>query len=96
MIDKVHPLPFRVPELLETQLTAVELCVLNWTYECERRRKQANRESQPTHKRDSRVWDDVQALLNSLRWMLDDVDAREDMPDRIHELAKRIAKTIDE
>lgn len=97
MTDKVHPRPFRVPELLDLQISVAQKSVLNWAYDCEKRRRAAgNPEDCATHHRDSRVWDDVQALLNELQWGLRDMESRERMPDRIHELAKRIAKTIDE
>ncbi len=97
MTDKVHPKPFRVPELLSMQLRVAEMTVRNWAYDCERRRKAAgNRVDCATQYRDSVVWDNVQALLNELQWGLDCLEARETMPDRIHELAKRIVKNIDE
>ena len=109
MTTKVHPSPFRVPELLSLQLRVAEMAVRGHAYDCERARKDAQAEKatalnlpqdilqrQLTAERDSRVWDDVQALLNELQWGLDDLEARDQMPDRIHELAKRIVKNIDE
>jgi|14BtaG_2_1085337.scaffolds.fasta_scaffold02169_6 hypothetical protein len=103
MADKVHPSPFRVPELIEMQLKVAEMTIRGHAYDCERARKEPKTgtmqdiESRTlTAERDSRVWDDVQALLNELRWGLDDMEARQSMPRRIKHLAERIASRIDE
>jgi len=85
------------------QLKVAEMTIRRHAYDCERARKELkagtmqDSESRTlTAERDSRVWDDVQALLNELRWGLDDMEARQSMPCRIKHLAERIASRIDE
>lgn len=98
MADKVNTSPFRVPELIEMQLKVAEKLVLGHCYDCNKASLADNLTpgNKASLERDTRVWDDVQALLNELRWGLMDLESRGDMPFRIHQLAKRIAKNCDE